>query len=61
MLYIYLIHFFLLRSIPLYEYITASISLILLLLHISLMALSVVEGLNEKALGDIATAWEVVS
>lgn len=61
MLYIYLINFFLLRSIPLYEYITASISLILLLLHISLMALSVVEGLNEKALGAIATAWEVVS
>lgn len=60
MLYIYLIHFFLLSSIPLDEYITAYISLVLLL-HISLTALSVVEGLNEKALGVIATAWDVVS
>lgn len=60
MLYIYLIHFFLLSSIPLDEYITAYISLVLLL-HISLTALSVVEGLNEKALGGIATAWDVVS
>lgn len=41
---------------PLYEHVTIFIPILLLLLHISFTLLSLVEGLNEKADGGLATA-----